>query len=290
MLCRPVKKIKVHNAGDNPLPGVVFNYYLKNPTDSSDVAITIFDKQNKPIKTFSKKAKEDADKIDFNPGMNQFNWDMHYPPGEKIDGMILWDGGIGSILAAPGKYMARFRFEKDSVDVPFVIKPNPTYDLTEADYDAKVAFLLQVRDKYNEVQDAIKNIRDLRKQIGDFTERLKPGAKDIKTLADTIGKKLTTIEESLYQTKAKSGEDVLNYPIRLNDKLAGLFGVAATGENPPSKQAKETFTDLSTQSDLQLEKLKKVMLNDIPTLNKMLVNGQVPLIGIKESSQPPLVN
>jgi hypothetical protein len=83
---------------------------------------------------------------------------------------------------------------------------------------------------------------------------------------------------------------VLNYPIRLNDKLAGLYGVAASGENPPSKQAKETFTDLSGQSDRQLEKLKKVMMNDIPALNKMILNAQVPLIGIKGDRPPPLVN
>ncbi len=288
---RSRRKISVHNVGDNPLSGVVFNYFLKNPTDSANVSITIFDKQHKPIKTFSKKAKDDADKIDFNPGMNQFAWDMLYQPGEKIDGMILWNGGVGPILAAPGKYTARFRFDKDSVNVPFVIRPNPNFDLAEADYDAKVAFLLQIRDKYNEVQDAIKNIRDLRKQIGDFTIRLnKTNSKEIKNLGDSISKRLTMIEESLYQTKAKSGEDVLNYPIRLNDKLAGLYGVAASGENPPSKQAKETFIDLSNQSDVQLEKLKKVMMNDIPTLNKMILGGQVPLIGVKGDTLPPLVN
>jgi photosystem II stability/assembly factor-like uncharacterized protein len=276
-------KIIVHNAGANPLKGVIFNYYLKHVTDSSNVSVTIFDKQNKPVKTFSRNAKEDGDKLDFNPGLNWFVWDMLYPPGEKIDGMILWNGGVGRVKAAPGTYTARFRLEKDSIDVPFVIKPNPQYDLTISDYDAQVGFLLQIRDKYNEVQKAIKNIRSLRTQIDDFATRInKPGTKEIKTLADTIRKKLTVIEEALYQTKAKSGEDVLNYPIRLNDKLAGLFGVANSGENPPSMQAKETFTELARLSDVQLAKLNKIINNDIQALNKMILDKQVPPIGVKE--------
>jgi len=273
----------LHNAGANPIKGVIFNYYLNHVTDSSNVSVTIFDKQHKAIKTFSRNAKEDANKLDFSPGLNRIVWDQLYPPGEKIDGMILWNGGIGQVKAAPGTYTARFRVEKDSVDVPFVIKPNPQYDLTTADYDAQVSFLLQIRDKYNEVQKAIKNIRALRTQIGDFMERMnKPGTKEIKTVADTITKKLTVIEEALYQTKAKSGEDVLNYPIRLNDKLAGLFGVVNSGENPPSVQAKETFTELAALSDVQLAKLNKIVNIDIPALNKMILDKQVPPIGVKE--------
>jgi photosystem II stability/assembly factor-like uncharacterized protein len=278
------RRAVVHNAGENPPNGVVFNYYLKQATDSSKVSVTIFDKQNKIIKTFRKKAKEAGDKIDFNAGMNQFVWDMQYPPGETVEGLILWNGGVGSVKAAPGKYMARFRFEKDSVDVPFVIKPNPLYKMTEADYDAQVGFLLKIRNKYNEVQTAIKNIRAIRTQINDFTSRMsKGGTKDIQTMADSINKKITAIEEALYQTKSKSGQDVLNFPIRLNDKLAGLYGVASSGENPPSKQAVETFNDLGGQSDVQLAKLKKVMTEDLPALNKLIATKQVPVIGVKEN-------
>lgn len=277
-------KVVLHNAGANPAPGVIFNYYLKNVTDSSNVSITIFDKQHKEIKTFSSNAKEEANKLDFDAGLNKFAWNMLYPPGEKVDGLILWNGGVGQVEAAPGKYTARFRLEKDSVDVPFIINPNPNYDFTEADYDAKVAFLLQIRDKFNEIQKAIKDIREVRTQIGEFTSRMNsPATKQIKTFADTITRQLTAVEESLYQTKSKSGEDMLNFPIRLNDKLAGLYGVAASGENPPSKQAKETFEVLGSQSDVQLKKLNKIMSSDIPALNKMILDQQVPPIGIKSN-------
>lgn len=266
--------------GTNPASGVVINYYLKGITDSSRVSITVFDKQSNPIRTFSKNAKEATDKIEFSNGINQFEWDMLYPTAERIEGLILWTGGIGAAKAAPGKYKARIRYGKDSVDIPFEIKPNPNYATTEAEYDEQLAFLLQVRDKFSEVQRAIKNIRALRTQMTEFTDRL-DGNKEIKSFADSINKKITAVEEALYQTKAKSSQDVLNFPIRLNDKLSGLYGVASSGQNPPSKQVKEAFAEMAGQADTQLATLKAVMDNDVKALNKLINEKQVPVINIK---------
>lgn len=271
------------NMGENPPNGTVFNYYLQHAGDSSKLSITIFDKQHKPIKTFSTKAKEASDKLEVSDGMNQFVWDMNYPPAERVDGLILWNGGIGSAKAAPGKYSARFRDGKDSVDVPFVILPNPNYKMTEADYDAQLGFLLQVRDKFSEVQKAIKDIRALRTQINAFTAKIDTaGFRDVKKMGDSLNKQMTKVEEALYQTKSKSGQDVLNFPIRLNDKIAGLYGVAASGQNPPSKQVREVFTELSSEADVQLAKLKKIMDTDLKAFNKLINEKQIPVIGVKE--------
>ena len=270
------------NIGENPPSGAVFNYYLKDANDSSKVSITIFDKQDKPIKTFSKKEKLPADKLDFSNGMNQFAWDMNYPPAESSEGFILWNGGIGSARAAPGKYSARFKYGKDSVNVPFIIKSDPNYRTTEIEYDAQVSFLLEIRDKFSEVQKAIKNIRLLRAQINDFTSKLdSTTTKDIKKIADSVNKQMTTVEEALYQTKSKSGQDVLNFPIRLNDKLAGLYGVVSSGQIAPSKQALESFVEMGGQVDAQLKKLKNIMDTDIKNFNKMINDKQLPVIGVK---------
>ncbi len=271
------------NAGINPPNGVVFNYWLKDAADSSDVSITIFDKENKPIKTFSKDAKEESDKLKFDNGMNRFVWDMNYPPAEKIEKMVMWNGNVGGPKAAPGKYSARFRYGKDSADVAFIIKADPNYKMTEADYDAQVNFLLQVRDKFSEVQKAIKNIRSIRAQINDFVSTLDTTeSKNFKPLADSINKKMTTVEETLFQTKAKSGEDVLNYPIRLNDKISGLYNYANSGYNVPTTQVKETLADLSRQADVQLNSLKSIMDNELKSFNQMIHDRKIPVIGVKK--------
>ncbi len=272
-----------HNAGTNPPNGTVINYYLKNAHDSSRLAIIIFDKKNEPVRTFSSNAKDAADKIEFANGMNQFTWDMNYPPAEKIDNMILWNGSVGTVKAAPGRYMARVRYEKDSVDVPFVIKENPARKMTEKEEDASVGFLLDVKNKFSEIQKAIKQLRSVRTQISDFTAKLDTAnTRDIHKTADSITKKLTKVEEALYQTKAKSGQDVLNYPIRLNDKIAGIFGVAASGNTPPSKQAREAFAELGAQADVQLAMLKAVLDNDLKAFNQLINEKRLPVIGVKQ--------
>ena len=271
------------NAGTNAANGAIFNFYLKEITDSSKVSISIFDKNKTLIKTYATDAKEKNDKIEINKGMNKFVWNMNYPEAEKIEGMILWNGTIGSPKAIPGQYSVKIKLAKDSVEQPFTILPNPTYKITQQDYEDQFSTLTKIKDKFTELQKAIKNIRDVRTQINDFNERQGVNLpKEIKQKGDTINKQLTVIEEALYQTKAKSGQDVLNYPIRLNDKISGLFGYASSGYNAPTQQVKNVFTDLALLADVQLKKLQALMDIDVVELNKMIREKAIPVITPKK--------
>ncbi len=277
------QNLNAKNAGINPPNGSVINYYLKNVIDSAKVSIEILDKNKKQIKLFSTTAKEKEDKIEVAKGMNSFVWDMNYAPAEKIEGQILWHGTVPGPKAAPGNYFYKIKNEKDSADGSFIIKANPAYKITQQDYEEQFNFLLAVRDKFNEIQKAGKNIRDVRKQINDFAEKQgKDIPKDIKLQADTINKQMTIIEEALHQTKAKSGQDVLNFPIRLDDKISGLYDFAVSGNAAPAKQVKEAYTELAAQADIQLSKLKKIMEDEVVKLNGMIREKLLPVIGLKK--------
>ena len=270
------------NAGANPPAGVVFNYYVKDVPDSVKASVTLLDKDRKTIRTYSTDAKEATDKFDLSKGMNQFVWNMQYPAADRIEGMILWNGVPGAITAPPGTYYARFKVEKDSVEVPFTIKADPNYKITPAEYDQQFAFLWQVREKFNETQKAIKDIRALRTQVNSFISlQGKDVPKEVKAAGDSITRKLTAIEEALYQTKAKSGQDVLNYPIKLNDKLAGVFDAASSGQAAPSRQVLDVYTALATQIDAELARLKAVKERDVPALNELIRQKSLPVIGVK---------
>jgi photosystem II stability/assembly factor-like uncharacterized protein len=269
----------VKNAGTNPPNGSVINYYVKDAIDSTKASITILDKNKKEIKTFSTDAKEKKDKIEISKGMNQFVWDMHYPEAEKIEGMILWNGAVGGPKAPPGQYFVKVKAGSDSAEQAFAIVANPTYKVTQQEYDDQFNTLITIRNKFSEIQKAIKNIRDMRTQITGFSERQgKELPKEIKEKGDTISKQLTVIEEALYQTKAKSGQDVLNYPIRLNDKIGGLYDYANSGNNAPTKQVKQAYTDLSVMADIQLKKLKQLMEVDVVQLNQLIRDKAVSVI------------
>lgn len=275
------QNLNVRNAGMNPPNGSIINYYLKNLTDSSKVSIEILDKNRKQIKLFSNNGKED--KIDVSRGMNQFVWNMLYPPAERVEGLILWHGTVPGPKAAPGQYFYKIKADKDSAEGSFVIKANPVYNISQQDYEEQFNFLISIRDKFNEIQKAGKNIRDIRKQINDFVDKQgKNCPKEIKQQADTINKQMTAVEEALHQTKAKSGQDVLNYPIRLDDKISGLYDFAASGVSAPARQVKDAYAELSAQADVQLNKLKKIMEDDLVKLNDMIREKALPVIGVKK--------
>lgn len=274
----------LRNAGMNPPNGVVFNYFLKEVNDSTKLSVTLMDKNRKTIKSFATNAKEN--KIDINKGMNQFEWDMNYPEAEKVDGLILWNGFITGPKAAPGQYYAKFKSSNDSTEVPFTVVADPNYKTSQAEYEEQFNHLITIRDKSSEIMKAIKNIRDVRQQLNDFSARAgKDLPKEMKQEIDSIQKQLTAVEEALHQTKAKSGQDVLNYPIRLDDKLSSIYNASAAGQSGLSRQSKEAYAELVVQIDEQLNKLKKILSEDVGRLNQHIHEKVLPVIGLKADNR-----
>lgn len=272
------------NAGMNPPNGVVMNFYMKDVTDSTKLSIQVMDKNRKLIKTFSTSSKDN--KVEINPGMNQFEWDMNYPEAERVDGLILWNGFITGPKAAPGNYYAKFKSGSDSAEVPFTILADPNYKTSQAEYEEQFNHLITLRDKSSEIMKAIKNIREVRQQMSDFSARAgKDLPREIKQQIDTINKQMTSVEEALHQTKAKSGQDVLNFPIRLDDKLSSIYNASAAGNSGLSKQAKDAYAELQPLIDEQLNKLKKIMSEDVGKLNQLIHEKLLPVIGVKKEDK-----
>lgn len=274
---------QVRNAGMNPHKGVLLNYYLKEPADSTNFTIIIKDKNHKVITSFTTKEKDEKKKLTVKKGMNQFEWNMMYPSVEKIEGMIMWNGNINGPKAAPGEYFACLKSGNDSIEKPFKILANPVYKCTQQEYEEQFDFLIQVKEKFAEVQQTIRNIRDLRAQIERYTalngDKTPP---EIKQLCDTIQRKLTKIEEKLYQTKLKSGQDILNYPMQLNDRISALFDYASSGNYAPTKQVKEAFEELKQLADKELASFNGLLENEVKLLNEKIRQQTLPIIGIKE--------
>ena len=273
----------MRNVGMNPPNGVVFNYYMANATDSTKLSIEVLDKNRKSIKTFSTTAKAPADKFEVAKGMNQFEWDMNYPEAERVEGLILWNGFVSGPKAAPGDYFAKFKSGSDSTEVPFTIVGDPNYKTSLAEYEEQFNHLITIRDKSTEIMKAIKNIREVRQQMNDFSARVgKDMPKEVKQQIDTVNKQMTAVEEALHQTKAKSGQDVLNYPIKLDDKLSSIYNASSAGQSGLSKQTKDAYAELVVQIDEQLNKLKKIMGEDVVKLNQLIHEKTLPVIGVKK--------
>ena len=268
------------NAAANPTKGAVINFYAANITDSSTGAVAVYDKNKKLISRTTTDDKTKAIKL--NKGNNQFVWDMQYPSAEKVEDLILWNGVPGGITAIPGNYTAIVSVDKDSVEVPFTLLADPNYVCSQGDYEAQLDFLLLIQGKFNETMKGIKDIRSARTQMKDFVSKQgKDCPKEIKQMSDSLSKALTDVEEKLHQTKAKSGQDVLNYPIRLDDKLGGVYDMVSSGNMAPSKQARDVYAELAIQVDAEMSKLKGILDGGIKAFNKLVREKELPTVVIK---------
>ncbi|MFN5911113.1 MAG: WD40/YVTN/BNR-like repeat-containing protein, partial [Bacteroidota bacterium] len=202
---------KVQNAGSNPPNGVVIPFWLNLPDDTSTVKLYIKDNEGKIIAEFSSNETEKNKKLNVRKGMNAFVWNTYLPEVEAIDGMILWNGSISGPRIPPGSYNVELSAGKETQVKNFLFKANPVYKCTNEEYKAQYEFLNDVKAKFTEVQQCVRDIRTLRGQIEQFRSLAgEQVPSEISSLCDTVLKKIAAIEGELYQVKLKSSQDILN--------------------------------------------------------------------------------
>ena len=214
---------------------VSIRYWFGEAPDSSTTKLRILESDGTIIKTFT---AEDGD-IDIEAGMNVFNWNTRYEDAESFSGLIMWAGSVRGPRAAPGTYRTRLIAGDDSLEVTFELRKDPRSSSSVADLQEQFDFLIGIRDKLAETHEAIKEIRELRTQIRRITGNMDEEHAAITDSAKALIQKITEIEETLYQTKNQSLPGLLNFPIRLNNKLAAVGGNASIGDFRPTDQAVE---------------------------------------------------
>ncbi|HEX8169759.1 MAG TPA: glycosyl hydrolase [Thermoanaerobaculia bacterium] len=238
-------------------------------------------KEEKEEKDPAKEREKEQNKLpDVKRGLNRFAWDLQYPDAKKFEGMILWAGEGAGPRVIPGTYNVRLTVGDEVQTVPAVVKADPRATSSQADLEAQFRFLLAARDKLSEVNSSIERIRTVRAQLNDLRKRAGKDekAKPVIEAAKALDKKMTAVEEALYQTKNKSPQDPLNYPIRLNDKLAGVAESAAAGDYAPTAQQRAVYQQLVQKIDAQLAQLKEVWEKDLPALNALVKQSDIPAI------------
>ncbi|MFN2578831.1 MAG: WD40/YVTN/BNR-like repeat-containing protein [Pyrinomonadaceae bacterium] len=290
--------------GKNPANGVVVYYSLK-AKPSTDLVLEFTDAGGKSINKFSTRlprvgggqgptaaepqaaAGEEGfgggapARATTDVGLNRFVWDMRYAEATRFPGMILWAGQTTGPRVVPGSYQVKLTVDGQTLAQTFEVMPDPRLTTTAADYARQLDLSLKIRDKLTETHNAIIQIRDVKKQIDDLVKRVGPQSRPIVDAGNTLTRKLTEVEEALYQTKNQSSQDPLNFPIRLNNKLAALLGVVARSETPPNEQSVAVYEELTGQINAQLQKLSQIMKTDVPAFNQLVKDQNIPAIVVK---------
>ena len=269
-------------AGTNHSGGVSVNYYIKKVAEKDVVSISFFDSNDHLIKKYTTKPDKEKkeEKLKVADGNNIFNWNMMHSGAESVKGMILWWASLSGPMALPGKYKVELAVNDTKQTQRFNIIRNPASEATEKDMKTQFDFINEINTKMTEIHKALKNVQKVRGQVG----LLKKSIKDKEThkalleYADTLVKDMTTIEETLYQTKSKSGQDPLNFPIRLNNKLAHLNSLTRIGNYAPTQQAFDFKNDIVKDIDIELKKLYSLFDARLKELNQKVKESNIDLI------------
>lgn len=254
--------------GTNHPNGVITYFNLKNYKDNDEVSLTYFDKQGDTIKVVSTKNKKE-DKLEVKKGLNQFVWNMTYKGAEKLDGMILWWASLEGPKATPGTYKVTLNVNGVSTSQPFTIVANPNAESTQKDMDQQFLFIKEVNKTIDNAHQAIKSMRKVSQQLSAFEKQYKDdkNLKDLLDKAKALKEKFTKIEEALYQTKNKSGQDPLNFPIRLTNKLGHLNALVRMGDFAPTEQDIAVKDELTIKINKQLESFNRLINDEVTAFN-----------------------
>jgi photosystem II stability/assembly factor-like uncharacterized protein len=204
--------------------------------------------------------------VPMNPGFNTVTWDLRYGPATSFPGMILWGGNVQGPVAAPGVYQIRFTADGRTQTQPMRVRRNPLFkDVTDADLQAQFDLAIQIRDKASEANDTVIQIRRLKSQIADRLTK-SPDA-SLKAAGDRATASLSAVEGEIYQVRNQSGQDPLNFPIKVNNRLASLLSVVNRGDTRPSSNIPAIFKGLIAELKVQTDALAKVLAGDVAAFN-----------------------
>ncbi len=248
------------NLGENPPTGIFLNYWLA--ADAQAVSIEVRDSKGEVVAT-----REGLPK---GKGFQRATFTgMRYPSYRPVPGMIFWGAGPQTVPAPPGEYTVNLKVDGQTLTQTFAYRKDPRADASEADLVFQAELARKIIARTTEANEAVLRVRDLRTKI----EKAAAGTTDaeIGNDAKALIAKITTVEEAIYQTKLRSGQDPLNYPIRLNNKLAAVLGYALSGDYRPTDQTVAVFEKLTKELQVQLDLLKKAVDGDLKALNGKLV-------------------
>jgi photosystem II stability/assembly factor-like uncharacterized protein/DNA-binding FrmR family transcriptional regulator len=309
------------DAGKNPPDGVLVQYWLRD-APKGEVTLTFLDARGRTIRSFSSRPDDEpaapapeaalpaegaetvqrptgaAELEKKEPvvakaaGLNRFVWNMRYEDATKVEDDVSMDEferALAGPVAVPGRYQVRLKAGGRTYTVPFETRLDPRAPATQAELEEQFELLLRLRDKLSETHEAINRIRTVRGQVEAWEKRAAAdrSARAVVKAAAKLRRELTAIEEELIQTKAKSRQDTLNFPIKLNAKLGGLAAAVAMGDAAPTRSMREVFRDLSRRADAQLARLERTMRTDVRAFEALARRARIPAIGVPARAAAP---
>jgi photosystem II stability/assembly factor-like uncharacterized protein len=267
--------------GSNHPAGVITYFNLEDPKDK-EIKLSYLNSKNDTIKSFSTKSKED--KLEVKKGANMFVWDTRGKGAERLKGMILWWASTNAPKAVPGTFKVVLEVVDQVQTQSFTISPDKNAETDISGMQRQFDFITDINTTVDKAHKSIKKIRKINEQLEAFQKQYKENeqVKKLVEKAKTLGEQFSEIEKALYQTKNRSGQDPLNFPIKLTNKLAHLNSLVSMDDFPPTKQDIAVKKELTQQINSELVKFDQLVSDEISAFNAAFNSMNLNYLFIEE--------
>ena len=259
-----------NKAGTNLENGVITYFNVPDYDEKKDSIYLSYHAINgDTLTSFFNHAKEKKDQLKLEEGANKFVWNMETKGAEKLEGMILWWASLDGAKVVPGTYRVNLNINGTIQNQDFEILADPRAEVTIEQMEEQYMFVSEVNKTIDKAHQSIKKIRKINTQLEGFIKQYGKDeeVKELVEKAKELKETLTEIEKALYQTKNKSNQDPLNFPIKLTNKLGHLNSLVTMDDFPPTVQDVAVQQELSKQIEKQLTTFDELINNEIQGFN-----------------------
>ena len=253
--------------------GVVLSWWLGD--EPGDATLEIVDASGDVVRTFEPAVEgEERDRwmgpaLPMETGLNRLRWDLRTDPAASFPGMVLWGVATMAPAVPPGTYTARLTVDGRVETTEVEVRRHPWItDVTEEDLVAQYEFGVQIRDRVHSANSAVVAIRNVKAQLDDRLEE-----SDDERLAEA-GERLreaaSAVEADIYQVRNRSNQDPLNFPIKVNNRLANLLSMSERGDGRPGSGMYAVFEIMVERLEGHLERLQEVWDEELAEVNGVL--------------------
>jgi photosystem II stability/assembly factor-like uncharacterized protein len=261
--------------------GATLSWWLEEAPEEAKVEI--LDASGSVVRTFvPADSAEERDRwggpsMPAEAGLNSLRWDLRTDPAVTFPGMILWGVRTMAPVVPPGTYTVRITADGRSDATTMEVRANPWItDVTVADMQAQYEFGLRIRDKVDEANGAVIAVRKARKQLMERLEATEDRA--LREAAHTFLTNVGEVEARIYQVRNRSNQDPLNFPIRVNNRLANLLSMTERGDGRPNEGMQEVFQIMTDELAGYTDRLNEIWTTDMAAVNRELARlGMDPL-------------
>ena len=257
--------------GANHPSGVMTYFNIKEFDAKKDtIVLTYLNLNGDTLQMYSTHAKEKKDSLAIKKGGNLFAWNTRIDGAESFKGMVLWWANLNGPKAVPGDYQVMLDVNGRQQTQSFKILPNPNAEATVADMQKQYDFIADINKTVDRAHQSIRKIRKINKQLKTFETQYKEDERtaELREKAKTMRESFGNIEKELYQTKNRSGQDPLNFPIRLTNKLGHLNSLVGMGDFGPTDQDVAVKEELSAAIKKQLTAFDQMLDDEVAEFNK----------------------